>query len=343
MVFSFKITNTAFGTSDIYTLLDSNRNCLKVMIMNSNSQGTWQQIELIDKNGKDKADSFEIQLNDNNDILVSCKFESTLFEAQDFKTYPLYATYVVIYSNENLPIEPYPHNYMFTGTDFRIIEQEDLTDKAIQKADAVLNKWITQDSVKITNTHTDEHKHFIIGKDRKIYSENDDAKKDNVLLTKDNDSEEITFKIPRFYDGIDLNTKNLRIYYIRPAAKDTDEIPQGISENLSVENFDENYITATWVVTKIATSMAGILSYAIIAEGDVIEDEYFWQSYPSQFIVDKGIYGSLPYQENDFSFIEKSSFKTDITETVEELNSSYQSGEIKWQSLETLKNLLTVE
>lgn len=337
MIFSFKIKNTAFGKSDIYTLLDSNQDCLKIMIMNSNEQGTWQQIVLMDKN-EENDDNFNIVLN-NDEIIISCDFNTAIFEEQDFKKYPLYATYTIVYSNENLPIEPTPHNYILENQTFRIIEPKDLNDENIQKADAILNKWINQDSVKIVNLLVDEHKHFYIGKNRKIVSENSD-KFDNVILTKDNESEEVTWRLPRYYDGIDLTTKNISIYYIRPIEKDNtsggESEPQCLTETLTVEEWDDEYIWATWVVTDLVTNVAGTLTYSIIAEGDGLKDEYFWQSYPSTFLIEGGIYGNLQTGEQDFSFIDKKSFRTDVYQTIEELKAIHEAGEIKWQSLADL-------
>ena len=129
-------------------------------------------------------------------ILATIDFKEEEFTLIDIDAW--YATYVITYNNELVLVGP---NYKkidgdFTSENFKV---EVIDEKPV----ALLQRWINLDSVKITNLLVDEHKHFYIGKNRKIVSENSD-KFDNVILTKDNESEEITWRLPRYYDGIDL-------------------------------------------------------------------------------------------------------------------------------------------
>ena len=326
---TFYIPNKPFSeifNLTIYDLLQADPNALQVMIMayeylnNGYEQKVYQ--------GEMEIKIFN-EITENNEILISVNFKE-----EDFiltKVDAWYATYVITYNNE----------LVLAGPSYKKIDEEFTYEFNVEANDekpiALLQKWINLDSTKITNTLVDEHKYFYIGKNRKIVSENSD-KFDNVILTKDNESEEITWRLPRYYDGIDLTTKNISIYYIRPIQNtpDGESEPRGITETLTVEKWDDDYLWATWVITDLVTNVAGVLTYSIIVEGDGLKDEYFWQSHPSTFLIEEGIYGNLPTGELDFSFIDKESFRTDVYQTIEELKAIHEAGEVKWQSLADL-------
>lgn len=329
---TFSIPNEPFSeifNLTIHDLLQADPNALQIMVM---------AYRYFDNKYEQKIYQGESQVEISNEITEKNEILATIdFKEEDFTTLTdvdaWYATYVVTYNNELVLIGP---SYKKINEEFTYEFNVEAND---EKPVALLQKWINLDSVKVTNILVDEHKYFYIGKNRKIVSENSD-KSDNVILTKDNDSEEITWRLPRYYDGIDLITKNISIYYIRPVEKDNtqggESEPQGLTETLTVEKWDDNYLWATWVVTDLVTNTAGVLTYSIIVEGDGLKDEYFWQSYPSTFLIEEGIYGNLPTGEKDFSFIDKKSFRTDIYQTIEELKAIHEAGEIKWQSLADL-------
>lgn len=327
----FYIPNKPFSETfnlTIYDLLQADPNALQIMIMaykylnNEYEQKIYQgEVEIEISN----------EITEKNEILVSVNFKEEDFILTEVDAW--YATYVITYNNE----------LVLAGPSYKKINEEFTYEFNVEANDekpiALLQKWINLDSIKVTNVLVDEHKYFYIGKNRKIISENSD-KFDNVILTKDNESEEITWRLPRYYDGVDLTTKNISIYYIRPIEKDNtpggESEPQGLTETLTVEKWDDDYLWATWVITDLVTNVAGILTYSIIVEGDGLKDEYFWQSYPSTFLIEEGIYGNLPTGEQDFSFIDKESFRTDVYQTIEELKAIHEAGEVKWQSLADL-------
>ena len=330
---TFFIPNKPFSeifNLTIYDLLQADPNALQIMIMaykysnNEYEQKIYQgEIEIEISN----------EITEENKILASVNFKEEDFILTEVDAW--YATYVITYNNELVLAGP---SYKKINEEFTYEFNVEVND---EKPIALLQKWINLDSIKITNILIDEHKYFYIGKDRKIISEDSD-KTNNVILTKDNESEEITWRLPRYYDGIDLTTKNISIYYIRPIEKDDtqggESVPQGLIEALSIEKWDDDYLWVTWIVTDLVTNTAGVLTYSIIAEGDGFTDEYFWQSYPSTFLIEKGIYGDLPVGEQDFSFIEKEIFKTNIYQAIEDLQLTHERGEIKWQSLTDLIN-----
>ena len=327
----FYIPNKPFSeifNLTIYDLLQADPNALQIMIMaykylnNEYEQKIYQgEVEIEISN----------EITEKNEILVSVNFKEEDFILTEVDAW--YATYVITYNNE----------LVLAGPSYKKINEEFTYEFNVEANDekpiALLQKWINLDSIKVTNVLVDEHKYFYIGKNRKIVSEISD-KFDNVILTKDNESEEITWRLPRYYDGVDLTTKNISIYYIRPIEKDNTSggelEPQGLTETLTVEKWDDDYLWATWMVTDLVTNVAGVLTYSIIVEGDGLKDEYFWQSYPSTFLIEEGIYGILPIGEQDFSFIDKESFRIDVYQTIEELKAIHEAGEIKWQSLADL-------
>lgn len=321
---TFSIQNQEFGGQTLWTLLEADPSLLKVMIMAyKESTGAYEQ-NVYQYNEEENIKDISVSLNGNN-IQINVNFNEEDFTLTEIDSASWYLTYVIIYSTETV----------FTGSYYKI-EGDSITKTTDEKPVALLQKWANIDAVKVYNNLTDEHRYFYIGKDRKIYSELDDTKTDNVILTKDNDSEEITWKLPRTYDGVDLATKNISIYYVRPAQEDEAQ-PQGITETLETL-VEDNYILATWIVTDLVTNVAGTLTYSIIAEGDGLKDEYFWQSKTSTFIIEKGIYGNLPTSEQSFKFIDRDSFRTDVYNTIEDLKAIHERGEIKWQSIASLLN-----
>ena len=327
---TFSIQNKEFGDQTLWALLKEDPSALKVMIMSYKEiTGAYEQEQKVYTIPEVILPNKE-EINLGSEIEVKVNFNKEDFTLTEIDSASWYLTYVIIYSQETV----------FTGSCYKI-EGEQCIITTDERPVALLQKWINIDAVKVDNDLIDEHKHFYIGKDRKIVAENSD-KFDNVILTRDNESEEITWRLPRYYDGIDLTSKHISIYYIRPIKKDDSQSgetnPQGILENLSVTKCDTDYIWATWIVTDLVTKTEGTLTYAIVAEGDGLKDEYFWQSYPSTFIIEAGIYGNLPIGEEEFKFIDKQDFRNDFINDIDKLNEYHEQGKIKWQPITSLIN-----
>lgn len=325
MDFIFSFNNTSFSNNSDLTindLLESDSSCLHILIMNYDGIETEK-----------KEYSSYTRTMTNNKITITCTFN-----AEDFsESNHLYATYAIIKENILIPISPKYENYVYKENEFKSMDnQQSLTNNDL-KACAILDRWRNLDLTRVPNVLTDMHLKLAVSKNRRILMDDNE----NIILTKDNLSEEITFVIPRYYDGIDLETKNLGIYYIRPeesnSGEQEEEYVQGITEELHIEpDSTDEYIHASWTITDLVTGIPGTLTFAIIAEGDGIQDEYFWQTYPARIQIEEGIYKFLPQGETDFKFIDKATFRNDIIERVDALERYHAEGTIQWQSLADL-------
>ena len=150
-------------------------------------------------------------------------------------------------------------------------------------------------------------------------------------------SEEITFTFERFYDGIDLASKKLWIYYIRPNDNANYQEELFIIPDSHKEKNDIKYFSATWSASEIATMYSGVLTFALVAKGDGYKDTYLWQSYPSNFTIEKGIFKEGSLKDSDFQIVSPSKQSQEIYDSVQKLNTAYENGTIiKWQSLALL-------
>ena len=81
-----------------------------------------------------------------------------------------------------------------------------------------------------------------------------------INLTQEDNSQYIPFEMFRYYDGIDLMTKTLSIYYLNK------EDAEGTSSPINVR-YSDTKIRFGWVVPKEATALEGKLRIEIHAEG----------------------------------------------------------------------------
>lgn len=342
--FEFYIDNYSFGDYKIIDIIYDNPYLFKVMLSYYNQEKKiWEQWIYSGDQLTDEGSLYiqvsETGANDNR-INITCSFPEFI-DTDYISSNPLFMTYTLIYFNEYIPLEPYPHNYYYYyyrgKGQLKLITNELMGSMDIlAQGNAILNKWLLKDSLNIVNDLKDSHSHIIVNKDRKILLPNENT---NILITRDNNSEEITFEVPRFYDGIDLTTKNLSIYYIRPVTSG-EEKPAGVRENLDLQNYSDETLYASWTVTDKVTNTPGILTFAIIAEGNGYTDTYFWQTYPAQLRVDSGIYGDLPPTEESFAIVEFDEFQKELYNTIQSLKAFHEKGELKWQSITDLIEIL---
>lgn len=337
----FTIENTQYTNgTNVYSLLNAFPELLKIIsIYYVEEVKIWEKINY-DSSTYDISGYFNPG-NSEKDIYDYLIINLPINELDASKDY--YFTYNLVYMNESLPLSPFPHNYIYDDKmEYpygRLLTNEDLDgeeDELSRQANAILNKWLTKDSLKIENILEDTHSHIIVNKDRKILLPSENT---NILITKDNNSEKITFEIPRKYDKLDLISKNLSIYYIRPVAAGEDK-PAGVKESLYLEEYDDETLYASWTITDKVTNTPGILTFAIIAEGNGYTDTYFWQTYPAQLRVDSGIYGDLPPTEESFAIVEFDEFQKELYNTIQSLKAFHEKGELKWQSITDLIEIL---
>ena len=162
---------------------------------------------------------------------------------------------------------------------------------------------------------TDQHEPIDID-DRDILISNNQ----NVLIAEDNISQCITFRIPQYYDGIDLFTKYLYLDYIEEVLELNPETSAMVSVkklyNLSLDAYKEvkdvienegteeaitkPYIYITWAVPYEITKKAGAISFAISAIDSVDNltsdpatgsiRQYVWQTKPSTLTIQPNLF-----------------------------------------------------
>ena len=82
-----------------------------------------------------------------------------------------------------------------------------------------------------------------------------------VMVSGENKSQFIRFQMPRYYDGIDLSTKNIQIIYM------TESGYSDINSAICVERNDES-LRFGWLVPAAASYDVGVLSFGIEFVGD---------------------------------------------------------------------------
>lgn len=242
------------------------------------------------------------------------------------KGYPVYVSYCFIVNDEVCAIGAGDtfDCYSITDDNNNIIEVGK-TNNEEQEVSALYRQWYQIANLSsVVNDLQNQHDDIIIGEDRVIQMSNNN----NVIIRFDNDSELITFRAKREYDGIDLLTKTLYFYGITPGAK------KPIKDLVSVETADDSDkdIIISWKVSNAFADGSGEMDFAIIAEGENITDDYLWQTHPAKMT----IYPSILDNVVEFQALSWNKWQEQLIETINELSSAYENGELKWQSISSL-------
>lgn len=283
------------------------------------------------KNIVEKPNAWNLN-EDKTNIFVEWDFSEDIFENMtSFET--AYANYNIVYENVSI---------YFDSLSYKIIKSDDnitmtqMTEEDISiniydgEANAYLQNIINK-SILIEQELKDQHSIIEVNDERRIgYHSLGTTPNLNILINKDNDAEIITFKLKRYYDGVDLSQKNIYIYFIRPDKKSFQEPLQIIFESI-----EEDCFNVVWTVKDLVTSVPGILTYALVAKGKYYTDEYFWQTYPATFEISKGIFDYIE-SESEFLAISMDEFQKQLENDVNILKNAYSSGIIKWQKLSSL-------
>lgn len=142
----------------------------------------------------------------------------------------------------------------------------------------------------------------------------------NVLVAEDNISQCITFRIPQFYDGIDLSTKYLYLDYVEEVLEldpaTAVMVPVKKLYNLSLDAYKEvkeiienegtedeiitPYLYITWAVPSEVTKTARSVPFAITAMDNMDNlttdpatgnvRQYIWQTKPSTLIIQPNLF-----------------------------------------------------
>ena len=108
----------------------------------------------------------------------------------------------------------------------------------------------------------DEHKEFVLNLQTREF----DIPRDYVIAVEgDNNSQEITFKVPRYYDGIDLSTLQCLVGFWTTWEDDSEEPTHSedsinITETLKIKS---EWIYYTWILNLEQTGKSGICYFAI--------------------------------------------------------------------------------
>lgn len=116
-----------------------------------------------------------------------------------------------------------------------------------------------------------------------------------TLVSGENNSQFIRFEMPRYYDGVDLSTKNIQIIYI------TETGYSDINAAVCVERNDEN-LRFGWLVPGPALSKAGVLSFSL----EFVGDDYVLKTRAVEVEVFDGLNGGkiIPEPEEKAWYIE---------------------------------------
>lgn len=112
-----------------------------------------------------------------------------------------------------------------------------------------------------------------------------------INLTQESNSQYIPFKMPRYYDGFDLSTATLSVYWVNELGSGSAAAPVNVS-------YDSEYIYFAWLVDGGVTRYAGNVKFEIQARGNIVSDSgisssYVWKSRSGEI----GIIQALEYNE----------------------------------------------
>ena len=126
----------------------------------------------------------------------------------------------------------------------------------------------------------DDDPYFTVDRNKRLVSV--PSTQDMLAVAFDENSEVITFKFPRYADGVDLSTKEIYVNYERSDKTRNKAL-------CTLTDTSDSYVVFTWVVSAYATQVEGILNFNI----EFRSADYRWQTQPTSLLV----YRSLLYTE----------------------------------------------
>jgi hypothetical protein len=124
----------------------------------------------------------------------------------------------------------------------------------------------------------DDDPYFTVDRNKRLVSV--PGTQDMIAVNFDENSEVITFKFPRYADGVDLSTKEIYVNYERSDKTRNKAL-------CTLTDTSDSYVVFTWVVSAYATQVEGILNFNI----EFRSVDYRWQTQPTSLLV----YRSLLY------------------------------------------------
>lgn len=124
----------------------------------------------------------------------------------------------------------------------------------------------------------DDDPYFTVDRNKRLISV--PSTQDMFAVNFDENSEIITFKFPRYADGVDLSTKEIYVNYERSDKTRNKAL-------CTLTDTSDSYVIFTWVVSAYATQVEGTLNFNI----EFRSVDYRWQTQPTSLLV----YHSLLY------------------------------------------------
>lgn len=124
----------------------------------------------------------------------------------------------------------------------------------------------------------DDDPYFTVDRNKRLVSV--PGTQDMIAVNFDENSEVITFKFPRYADGVDLSTKEIYVNYERSDKTRNKAL-------CTLIDTSDSYVIFTWVVSAYATQVEGTLNFNI----EFRSVDYRWQTQPTSLLV----YRSLLY------------------------------------------------
>lgn len=130
----------------------------------------------------------------------------------------------------------------------------------------------------LSQTPVDDDPYFTVDRNKRLISV--PSTQDMLAVNFDENSEIITFKFPRYADGVDLSTKEIYVNYERSDKTRNKAL-------CTLTDTSDSYVVFTWVVSAYATQVEGTLNFNI----EFRSVDYRWQTQPTSLLV----YRSLLY------------------------------------------------
>lgn len=130
----------------------------------------------------------------------------------------------------------------------------------------------------LSSNLVDDDPYITIDRNKRLVSV--PSTQDMLAINFDENSEVLTFKFPRYADGVDLSTKEIYVNYERSDQTRNKAL-------CTLMDTSDSYVTFTWVVSAYATQVEGILNFNI----EFRSVDYRWQTQPTSLLV----YRSLLY------------------------------------------------
>ena len=151
----------------------------------------------------------------------------------------------------------------------------------MSQAEELLNSLSeTSTSYHSTHTVTDSDTYFII--DPITREIENTARRKNVLMQFDHNSERFTCQLARYVEGHDMSLCNkVRVHYNNIDGQTLDENADVIElEDLQVNPEDSETVICSWLISRNSTQLAGSLSFLVqyMCISDEGEEEYEWHS-----------------------------------------------------------------